>query len=138
MGQQPKTRPTAESFDAYVARQPENRREDCRALDALMREATGESAVLWGEGIVGYGRYLDRRKDGTAFEWPVAGFASRKQDLVVYLAPGFDENPLLQRLGPHRASKACLYLKRMAGIDQAVLAELIHDSVRTMEPRRVR
>ena len=32
---------------------------------------------------------------------------------------------LLARLGPHRMGKSCLYLKRLAGIDDAVLRGVI-------------
>jgi hypothetical protein len=40
--------------------------------------------------------------------------------------PGYgDLAPELARLGPHRLGKSCLYIKRLAAVDEAVLAEII-------------
>lgn len=137
MSTEPKTRPTDEPFDAFVARQPPKRQADCRALDAMLMQATGEQAQMWGE-IVGYGRYLDTRKDGKQFEWPLAGFASRKQSLVVYLVPGFESREdLMRRLGKYTHSKACLYVKTLTDVDADVLRELVELSVAAMQPKRV-
>ena len=36
-----------------------------------------------------------------------------------------DFAPILNRLGQHRTGKACLYLKRLADVDEAVLREMI-------------
>ncbi len=65
-----------------------------------------------------------------------AGFASRKQDLTLYIMAGFDQHEsLLARLGKHKAGKACLYVKRLADIDLAVLAELVGLSVQEVRRR---
>ena len=48
----PKTKPTDQSLEAFIAQQPETRREDCRTLDALMRKLTGEDAVMWGLSLI--------------------------------------------------------------------------------------
>lgn len=127
----PKTRPTGASVDGYIARiEDPVRRADCARLVELMREATGAPPVMWGEGIVGFGAYTYRYQSGQALDWPVTGFASRRNDLTVYLMAGFDRHAaLLQRLGKHRTSKACLYLKRLADVDIAVLRELVERSV---------
>ena len=36
-----------------------------------------------------------------------------------------DFGPILARLGPHRMTKACLYIRRLAAVDEGVLRELI-------------
>jgi hypothetical protein len=36
---------------------------------------------------------------------------------------------LLERLGPHRTGRSCLYLKRLADVDLDVLRELVTRSV---------
>ena len=82
---EPKTRPTSQSVADFLSDQPEARRKDCEAIDTMMREASGEPAVMWGSAIVGYGRYLAPRADGSAYEWPMIGFSPRKQALVLYL-----------------------------------------------------
>ena len=133
-----KTQPTAQTLTAFIADQPEGRREECRVLDALMRQATGEEAVLWGS-IVGYGRYAYTRSDGKTYEWPVTGFSPRKQALTVYVTPGFEGlEALLARLGKHTTSKSCLYIKRLSDIDVAVLGQIIEEGVTAMAPQRIR
>ena len=56
------------------------------------------------------------------------GFAARKQALTVYLPSleGYDD--LLGTLGPHSTGVGCLYLKRLADVDSAVLSELVRRS----------
>lgn len=129
---EPKTRPTDASVDDYIAAQPESRRADCRALVALMSRASGAPAVMWGPGIVGFGSYPNRTADGKVTDWPRIGFASRKQDLTLYVIP---DEALYARLGPHRSSKACLYLKRLADVDAAVLAEIVARTLGVMKER---
>ena len=38
----------------------------------------------------------------------------------------------LQRLGPHKTGKSCLYIKNLDGVDRGVLAEILEDSVEYM------
>lgn len=135
---EPRTRPTAQSLEDFIAGQPEARRDDCRALDALMRRITGENAVMWGN-IVGYGRYAYTRSDGKTYEWPVAGFSPRKQALTVYVMSGFDgSEDRMDRLGKHAIGKSCLYIKRLSDIDMGVLECIVQASVQAMEPLRIR
>ena len=135
---EPKTRPTSQSVADFLSDQPEARRKDCEAIDTMMREASGEPAVMWGA-IVGYGRYLAPRADGSAYEWPMIGFSPRKQALVLYLMADFEQQAaLLSKLGKHTTSKACLYIKRLSDVDAGVLRQMIERSVAAMEPRRVR
>ena len=66
-------------------------------------------------------------------------FSPRKNDLTLYLSNGFDDYaPLLDKLGKHKTSKACLYIKRLSDVDVGVLRQLIELSVAHMEPQRVR
>ena len=135
---EPKTKPTSQSLADFLAGQPDARRRDCEAIDAMMREASGEPAVMWGA-IIGYGRYLAPRADGSAYEWPMIGFSPRKQALVLYLMADFEQQAaLLSKLGKHTTSKACLYIKRLSDVDAGVLRQMIERSVAAMEPRRIR
>ena len=44
----------------------------------------------------------------------------------MYLPAGFDgATDLLGRLGPHSTGKSCLYLKRLADVDEEVLREIV-------------
>lgn len=134
-----KTRPTEASVAAFLSAQPEGRRADCMAIDAMMQAATGQPAEMWGGAIVGYGRYVYGNTKGKSYEWPVIGFSPRKNDLTLYLmpsAPGYAE--LLEKLGKHKTGKACLYLKKLADVDTDVLRRMIEVSVQACAPRRVR
>jgi hypothetical protein len=50
--------------------------------------------------------------------------------------PGFaGHESLLARLGKHKAGKGCLYVKRLADIDLAVLTELVTLSIQKLRQR---
>ena len=139
MSGEPKTRPTSASVPDFLARQPEARRADCEAVCAMMQAATGEPPVMWGEAIVGFGRYAYTNTSRKTFEWPVVGFSPRKHDLTLYIMPGFDAFAgLIAKLGRHKTGKSCLYIKQLADVDTGVLRGIIDGSVRAMAPRRVR
>jgi hypothetical protein len=49
---------------------------------------------------------------------------------------GFEgREDLLARLGPHKKSVSCLYVKRLSDLDMAVLEELVTTSVAEMRRR---
>lgn len=136
---EPKTRPTTASVADFLALQPDARRADCEEIEAMMQAATGEPAVMWGDAIVGFGRYAQSYAKGQPLDWPVVGFSPRKAELVLYLMQGFEgAQPMLDRLGKHKTSKACLYIKRLADVDAVVLRQLIDASVEAMGPQRLR
>ena len=127
-----KTRATDASVEAYFAAiDDEVRREDCRKLAAMMSKASGEPAAMWGESIVGFGRYRYRYESGREGDWCRIGFSSRKGDISLYLAcDDFPEREaLLARLGRHKTGKACVYVRRLADVDQDVLEKLIEGSL---------
>ena len=132
-----KTRPTDASVRAYLdAITDPARREDCERLCATMTRLSGEPAVMWGPGIVGFGRYHYRYESGREGDAPRIGFASRKSDLTLYTLCDFDGQPeLLAKLGPHRIGKSCLNLKRLDDVDATVLDSLITGALREMARR---
>ena len=87
---------------------------------------------MWGSSIVGFGSYHYRYESGHEGTAALVGFAPRKANLVLYLAAGLGERDaeLLNRLGPHKAGKGCLYLKRVDAVDLDVLHELVARTVR--------
>ena len=110
---------------------PERRRDAEQLLD-LMGEITGEQPTMWGTSIIGFGRAHYRYASGREGDTPMASFSPRKRELVVYLAEDLhpDELPELDQLGPHRAGKACLYLKRWSDVDREALRAIIARSAR--------
>lgn len=131
---EPKTKMTDASVDAFIdGLDDERKRDDSRVLVAMMREVSGEEPRMWGESIVGFGRYTYRYKSGHSGDWPLVAFSPRKQNLTIYVMPGFERYAeLLPRLGKHKTSVGCLYLKRLSDVDQAVLREIVRDTVETM------
>lgn len=134
---EPKTKPTAVSVDKFIAAIPDaGQREDSKRLRSMMEDITGEKAVMWGPSIVGFGRYHYEYDSGHSGESCLVGFSPRKQNLSIYLMPGFDgREALLARLGRHKTAKACLYLKRLSDVDETVLHQLIEASVKYMRGR---
>ena len=132
-----KTRPTDASVpDFFAAVDNPRRREDARAVCALLQDITGEAPVLWGPSIVGFGRYTYVNSTKKPAEWPIIGFSPRKAHLVIYIMPGFHARPdLMARLGAPRTGGSCLYLNRLEGVDPAALRELCEWSVATMRER---
>jgi hypothetical protein len=132
-----KTKPTAVSVDTFIAAIPDaGQREDSRRLRSMMEEITGEKAVLWGPSIVGFGQYHYEYDSGHSGDSCLVGFSPRKQNLSIYLMPGFDGRAsLLEKLGKHKTAKACLYVKRLSDVDEAVLRKLIAASAESMRSR---
>ena len=133
-----KTQETTQSVADYIAAiEPESRRKDCMQLGALIEHTTGWPPKMWGPGIVGFGRYEYRYDSGHSGVMCVVGFASRKAEISVYLAPygGPEFDALLAKLGKHKMGKGCLYVKRMADVDVSVLEELVRASVAEISRR---
>lgn len=111
----------------------ERRRADCLAVVDIMRAATGEEPRMWGASIVGFGSYHYRYDSGHEGDWALVGFSPRKQNLTLYIMPGFDRyEHLMGRLGRFKTGKSCLYLRRLSDVDVGVLAELVTASVAHM------
>lgn len=132
MPSEPKTKPTDASVDDFIASVDHaTRRADAQAVQAAMTEITGLQPVMWGSSIVGYGSY--RAASG---DWPLIGFSPRKANLVLYLMPGFEQHSeQLARLGKYKTGASCLYLNKLADVDQAVLREMIHQSFQAMRQK---
>ena len=129
-----KTQPTDASVDDFVETiSDEGVRDDVAELRALMSEITGDDAVMWGDSIVGFGRYSYRYASGREGEWFLTGFAPRAKNLTLYIMSGFDgQDALLERLGPHSTGVSCLYVKNLDHIDRPVLREIVERSVEHM------
>lgn len=126
-----KTKPTDASVDDYIAsRANAQQQADCRELMALFKRVTRQKPRMWGPSIVGYGSYRYTYESGRTGEAPLAGFAIRGRELVVYLMPDEPEQrSLLSKLGKHKIGKSCLYFKQLADLDKSVLEQLVVDSM---------
>jgi hypothetical protein len=118
-----KTKASSASIQTLLAKVDATRRDDCEAVIALMKKATGAQPVLWGTGIVGFGDKRLVYDSGRELDWFRVGLSPRKAELVLY---GLDlTHPSLRKLGKHTCGKGCLYIKRLADVDVVVLRALI-------------
>ncbi len=118
-----KTKASDASVSAFLQSvDGEQKRRDARDILALMKEETGKRPRMWGTSIVGFGRYHYKYQSGREGDWLVTGFSPRKQNLAVYIVPGFSRySTLMNRLGKYKTGKSCLYLRRLGDVDQKVL-----------------
>ena len=127
-----KTKPTGVAVDQFLDAVPDpQRREDGKALRQMFERLTGEPATMWGPSIVGFGAYSYRYESGHGGEMCRIGYSPRAKELVLYIGasdPGVAD--LLVRLGKHKASKACLYVKRLSDIDLDVLEKMIVEELK--------
>src|SRR5690349_2180782 len=132
-----KTKPTAASVEDYIlAKGNEQQRTDCHELIALLEKLTKESPKMWGPSIVGFGSYRYTYESGRTGEAPLAGFAIRGRQLVVYmLTDGDKQKLLLSKLGKHEIGKSCLYFKQLADVDPSVLEQLVTVSIADIRRR---
>ena len=125
-----KTKETKVSVTAFIAGiTDEARRADAKALVKLMQETTGEKPKMWGPSIIGFGSYHYKYESGREGDMPLTGFSPRKAATVVYSMTGFDgAEGLLAKLGKHTTGGGCLYIKKLADVDQKVLAAMVAKS----------
>lgn len=121
-----KTKSAPLDREAWLAGVEPKRQAEAERLLSVFGEVTGWEPRLWGPSMVGFGRYAYRYDSGHGGESLATGFSPRKAELSIYLLPGGGAfGPILDRLGPHRMTKACLYVKRLDAVDESVLRELI-------------
>lgn len=129
-----KTKPNEQNVEEFLnGIDDEKKRADCFAVLELMQQITGEEPTMWGDSIVGFGRYHYKYASGREGDWPLTGFSPRKQNLTLYITSGFDQyDHLLDRLGKFKTGKSCLYVKKLEDVDRPTLEELVKQSVEHM------
>lgn len=133
-----KTKVSNKSVLAFIkAIEDKEKMKDAKALLSIFKEVTGEKPKLWGESIIGFGMYhYESEKSSQKGDWPLTGFSPRKQNLTVYIMPGFTEyQALMKEIGKHKTSRSCLYFKKLSDINIEVLKKLIAYSIRDMKKK---
>lgn len=125
-----KTRPTDQNPEDFLEKvEHPTRKSDGFELLEMMKEITKEEPVMWGSSIIGFGSYHYKYASGREADWLKTGFSPRKRSLSVYISQGFDGyEELLMKLGKHRLGKGCLYINKLADIDEDVLKQIIMKS----------
>ena len=130
MAKQSLTLPTKASVSAFISKQPKDRQADLRTLLKMMVDATGKKPVMWGKTIIGCDSYHYRYATGREGDMPIVGLSPRAKDLTLYITPGFPGyDALMKRLGKHRTTGTCLYIRRLADVDVDVLKKILEGTV---------
>lgn len=130
-----KTMATESSVSDFIGNvENETKRDDSRKLIELFSTITGHEPKMWGPSIIGFGTYHYKYASGHEGDAPLAAFSPRKDAIVLYFATEFeDRESLLSQLGKHKSSKACVYVKKLEDIDEAVLAKMTVNSIATVK-----
>ena len=126
-----KTKPSKLSVTSFIDTLTDPaRRADAKALVKLMQTAAGEKPKMWGPSIIGFGSYHYKYESGREGDMPVIAFSPRKSATVMYGMIDFGEAAaLLAKLGKHTTGKGCLYIRKLADVDQQVLQALMVKSL---------
>lgn len=112
--------------EVLAAIENEGRRSDVRELMVLATAATSEEPVVWNGDTIAFGSYHYRYASGQEGDFFRLGIAPRRDRITLYVMSGlrgFED--ILERLGPHIATKSAVHLTSLEGVDRAVLEELI-------------
>jgi Domain of unknown function (DU1801) len=132
-----KTKPTKLSVAKFIdALKDLARRADAKALTKLMQSAAGEPPKMWGPSIIGFGSYHYKYESGREGDMPLIAFSPRKAASVLYgMTRAKESAALLAKLGKHTTGKGCIYIKKLADVDQQVLQTL---AVKSLAAKRAR
>jgi len=114
----------------------EQKKNDSFVLLELMKKITKEEPKMWGDSIIGFGKYQYKYKSGREGDWFLCGFSPRKQNLSIYLMCGFDGlEDLLTDLGKYKKSVGCLYIKKLEDINIKVLEKMIKQAIQILKKK---
>jgi len=106
----------------------DTKRQDGFTLLEIFKRLTGEPPKMWGSSIIGFGQYHYKsehsRQEG---DWMLTGFSPRKVSLSLYVLGHGDRDysVLLDKLGKHKTGMGCLYINKLADVDEGVLEKLV-------------
>lgn len=126
-----KTKVNDASVEGFLNKVPDEvKKQDSFTLLRMYTKVTGQKPKMWGSSIVGFGKYhYKSERSKQEGDWPLAAFSPRKQNLTLYVTPGFvNLQDLLKDLGKHKTSVGCLYINKLADVDSAVLEKIIKKS----------
>lgn len=124
---------SAEDFINTVT--DETKKQDSFTLLKVFKKVTNQPPKMWGASIIGFGQYhYKSERSSQEGDWPLVAFSPRKQNLTLYIMPGFaDLQDFLKDLGKHKTSVGCLYINKLADVDLKALEEIIKRSYLAMK-----
>lgn len=125
-----KTMPTPVSVLEFLQQVDVKKLADSQSLIAMMERLTGEPATMWGPSIIGFGTYHYQYDSGRKGSMCRIGFSPRKDKFSLYVHTGFEAaESILPALGKVTKKVGCIYFKKLADLDLAVLEQLIQQSL---------
>src|SRR5258705_12726509 len=129
-----RTAVTEKSVDDFIAADDnEATRDDTYTLIKIFKDITGCDAKMWGPGIIGFGTHHYKYESGHEGDMPLACFSPRKAATVLYLSSFEKKEDLLKKLGKHKASKGCVYIKKLDDVDTEVLKKMVLASFKNVK-----
>ena len=130
-----KTQPTKQSVTDFIKTLSIKERAEAKTLLKVFKDTTGVKPVLWGN-MIGFGSYHYKYETGREGDMLATGFAIRKSGPTIYIMPGYqDYSKILDKLGPHKLGKSCLYLKNINEINLKVLSTLIKTGLKDLKKK---
>jgi hypothetical protein len=134
-----KTKQNDSDVISFLSALPDKqKKEDSLALLKMMKAVTRTEPKMWGGSIIGFGKYIyTSPATGRSGEWFMTGFSPRKQNLTIYIIPGFAAySEYLKKLGKYKISGgSCLYINKLADVDMKILKDLISLGYKTMKEK---
>ena len=113
----------SEFINSFVDK--EQKKQECFRLIELMRQWSGYEPKMWGPTIIGFGHYHYKYASGHEGDTPILGFSPRKAEFSLYVvAPGHEDDELLDKLGKFKMGKSCIYFKKLDDLNLDTLEKL--------------
>lgn len=131
---QQKTKITTQAPKDFIKHlDSDKKREEAFVLLDLFTSTTQLAGKMWGESMIGFGKYEYTYASGHSGEAFRVGFSPRKAKHSIYLYLSDDNvQDLIKDLGKYKTSKACIYVNKLADIDLKVLEKMIARSIEVM------
>lgn len=103
--------------------------QDSRVLVDLMQRISGQEPKVWHISTIGFDTYHYKYESGREGDAQAMSFHPTNGKITIYLMGGtelFAEQ--LSRLGKHKTSRVCVYIKRLSDIDLNVLEQILTES----------
>jgi len=129
-----KTTETESSVTDFInAVEDTAKRNDSFELVKIMQKESGFEPKMWGLGIIGFGSYHYKYDSGHEGDAPLVAFSPRKAAISLYCYTTTEnKEELLSKLGKHKASKGCIYIKKLTDIDTEILRKMILLSIENL------
>lgn len=133
-----KTKKNKASVSAFIASVPDKqKRDDAARLVKIFSRITKQKPAMWGTSIIGFGSYhYKSERSSQEGDWPLTGFSPRKQNMTLYVMPGFKKyGPFLKKIGKHKTGVGCLYFNKLEDIHVPTLETLVRKSFQEMKKK---